>query len=73
MVTDEEEKENKSVQQQLPNNNKRIVLTEKDVPGASFGNKKPEEYHNEQLKRWLRCRGASVKGNRKELLARYLI
>ena len=34
MVSNEAEKENKSIQQQLPNNNKGIVLTEKDVPGA---------------------------------------
>ena len=56
MVSDEAEKENKSVQQQLPNDNKRIVLSEKDVSAASFDNRRPEECHNEQLKRW-RCFG----------------
>lgn len=51
---------------------KRVVLTEDDVPGASFKNKDPQVFHNEQLKRWLKCRGASVGGNRGELLTRYV-
>ena len=42
---------------------KRVVLTEEDVPGASFKNKDPQVFHNEQHKRWLKCRGASVGGN----------
>ena len=41
---------------------KEIVLTEDDVPGTSFKNKDPQIFPNEQLKRWLKCRGASVGG-----------
>ena len=29
----------------------KIVLTEDDVPGASFKNNDPQVFHNEQLKR----------------------
>ena len=48
----------------------RIVLTGNDVPGASLNGKKPEELKNEELKRWLKCRGASVSGTRTRLLQR---
>ena len=49
---------------------KRLILTEDDVPGASFQGKNPELFHVCQLKRWLKCRGASTTGNRSELLDR---
>ena len=52
---------------------KKIVLTEDDVPGASFKNKDPQIFHNEPLKRWLKSRGASVGGSRRELLARFVV
>ena len=45
----------------------KIVLIEDDVPGVSFKNRDPRTFHNEQLKRWLKCRGASVGGSRTEL------
>ena len=52
---------------------KKIVLTEDDVPGASLKNKDPQIFHHEPLKRWLKCRGASVGGSRRELLARFVV
>ena len=54
---------------------KKIVLTEADVPRASisFKNKDPAIFHKEQLKRWLKCRGASVGSSRRELLARFVV
>lgn len=48
----------------------RIILTENDIPGASLQNRKPENLQNEELKRWLKCRGGSVGGNRVQLLER---
>ena len=55
---------------QACNKKKRINLAENDVPGASFKNKEPELFHNDQLRRWLKCRGASTSGNRSQLLQR---
>ena len=55
---------------QACNKKKRINLTENDVPGASFKDKEPELFHNDQLRRWLKCRGASTSGNRSQLLQR---
>ena len=52
---------------------KKIVLTEDDVPGASFKNKDPQIFHHEPLKRWLKSRGASLGGSRRELLARFVV
>ena len=46
------------------------ILTEDDVPGASLEGRKPEQLKNDELKRWLRCRGASVSGTRVQLLER---
>ena len=48
----------------------RIILTEDDIPGASLQNRKPESLKIEELKRWLKCRGGSVGGNRLQLLER---
>ena len=76
-ATDAKSHENKDIQSHSKSENfkKKIVLTEADVPGASisFKNKDPEIFHNEELKRWLKCRGASVGGNRRELLARFVV
>ena len=47
-----------------------IILCENDVPGASFGTNDIEECSNEQLKRWLGCRGLKKTGNRRELIQR---
>ena len=52
---------------QACNKEKRINLTENDVPGASVQDKETELFHNDQLRRWLKCRGASTSGNRSQL------
>ena len=66
-ATDVKSHENKDIQSHSKSENfkKKIVLSEEDVPGASFKNKDPQVFHNEQLKRWLKCRGASVGGSRR--------
>ena len=46
------------------------ILTEDDIPGASLKGRKPEQLKNDELKRWLKCRGASVSGTRVQLLER---
>ena len=48
---------------QACNKKKRINVTENDVPGASFKDKEPELFHNDKLRRLLKCRGASTSGN----------
>ena len=74
-ATDAKSHENKDIQGHSKSENfkKKIILTEDDVPGASFKNKDPQIFHNEQLKRWLKCRGASVGGSRRELLTRFVV
>ena len=74
-VTDAKSHENRDIQVHLESENfkKNIVLTEDDVAGASFKNKDPQIFHNEQLKRWLKCRGASVRTSRRELLATFAV
>ena len=47
-----------------------LVLSENDVPGASLNGRKPEELTIPQLKRWLQCRNASVKGKKADLVTR---
>ena len=47
-----------------------VILTEEDIPGASLQKRKPENLKNEELRRWLKCRGGSVGGNRVQLLER---
>ena len=46
----------------------RTILTEDDVPGASLKGRKTEQFKNDELKRWLKRRGASVSGTRMQLL-----
>lgn len=46
------------------------VLTEEDVPGAKFIHQSIEEHTNLQLKRWLKCRGLTTSGKRKDLIER---
>jgi len=48
----------------------RTILKEDDIPGASLKGRKAEQLKNEELKRWLKCRGASVSGTRMQLLQR---
>ena len=56
---------NRSKNKTLP-----TILTEDDVPGASLKGRKPEQLKNDELKGWLRCRGAIVSGTRVHLLER---
>ena len=74
-ATDSKSHENKDIQGNSKSKNfkRKIALTEDDVPGALFKNKDPQIFHNEQLKHWLKCRGASVGGSRRELLARFVV
>ena len=47
------------------------LLTEKDIPGASFNGEDPSELNVIQLKRWLICRDAPTTGKKPELIQRY--
>ena len=42
-----------------------------DVPGASLCGRNPETLKIPELKQWLLCRGASTKGRKADLVARY--
>ena len=46
------------------------ILSEKDIPGASLDGRKPENLKVAELKCWLVCRGAPVKGKKVDLVAR---
>ena len=48
----------------------RVILTEGDIPGVSLQERKPENLKKEELKRWLKCIGGSIGGNRVQLLER---
>ena len=49
---------------------KATILTQNDgVPGFKFEGE-PAKYTEEQLKRWLKCRGSKQTGKREDLLAR---
>lgn len=39
-------------------------LCEKDVPGAALAGRNPSDLKVVELKRWLMCRGASVRGKK---------
>ena len=39
-----------------------VLLTEKDIPGASLEGRKPAEQKDADLVFWLRCRGDPCKG-----------
>ena len=54
----------------LKNKTLPTILTEDDVPGASLKGRKAEQLKNDELKGWLRCRGAIVSGTRVQLLER---
>ena len=41
-----------------------ICLREEDVPGASLNGRNPSQLHVVELKRWLRCRGATTAGRK---------
>ena len=48
-----------------------LILSEKDIPGASLDGRKPENLKIAELKFWLACRGAPLKGKNADLVARY--
>ena len=48
-----------------------MELCEEDVPGASLQGRDPSELKIPELKRWLTCRGAPLKGKKADLVARY--
>ena len=47
-----------------------MALEEKDIPGACGWD--PSELKILQLKRWLACRGAPLKGKKSDLVARFV-
>ena len=49
---------------------REIMLTEEDVPGASLSGRKPADLKVSELKRWLLCRGASLRGKKADLVGR---
>ena len=49
-----------------------MELQEKDVPGASLCGRDPSELKIPELKRWLACRGAPLKGKKADLVARFV-
>lgn len=51
-------------------NEAEITLSESDVPGAKLPKSTLELNLVKDLKRWLLCRGQSVKGNKTMLIAR---
>ena len=63
-------KDNNSVEKAKNLGSCRVILTEEDIPGASLQKRKPENLKNEELRRWFKCRGGSVGGNRVQLLER---
>ena len=46
------------------------ALREDDVPGASLKGQQPNALKIPELKRWLLCRGASVRGKKADLVSR---
>ena len=48
-------------------------LQEKDIPGASLNGRDPDTLKVPELKRWLICRGASIRGNKPDLISRHVI
>ena len=45
-------------------------LREEDVPGASLTGRDPGTLKIPELKRWLQCRGASIRGKEADLVLR---
>ena len=45
-----------------------VILMGDDVHGAALGDQVPEQLKMDGLKRWLHCRGATVSGNKAELV-----
>lgn len=50
-----------------------LQLLETDgVPGAQLLMDRLELYHNDDLKRWLKCRALKLDGNKTDLIQRYI-
>ena len=50
-----------------------MSLREKDVPGASLKGRDPSELKIPELKRWLACRAAPLKGKKADLVAKLAV
>lgn len=50
--------------------NERHYVSEKAVPGAALNGRSPASLTIPELKRWLLCRDASLKGKKADLVAR---
>ena len=48
----------------------RRSLIEEDIPGASLNGRDPGCLKVQELKRWLQCRGVSVRGKKADLVQR---
>ena len=49
-----------------------MALQEKDIPGASLCVRDSSELKIPELKQWLACRGAPLKGKKSDLVARFV-
>ena len=49
-----------------------MELREEDIPGASLHGREPSDLKIPELKRWLACRGAPLKGKKADLVARFV-
>ena len=47
-----------------------VCLREEDIPGASLNGRQPSQLHVVELKRWLKCRGATTAGKKADLVKR---
>ena len=47
-----------------------VCLREEDIPGASLNGWQPSQLHVVELKRWLKCRGATTAGKKADLVKR---
>ena len=46
-----------------------VFISERDIPGSGLNGRLPETLTVPELKRWLQCRNASVKGKKADLVA----
>ena len=52
----------------MNNTTEPMILVESDIPGASLDGWDPSKLHVVELKRWLKCRGASLSGRKADLV-----
>ena len=57
----------------LPGSSPLISLREQDIPGASLNGREPNQLHVVELKRWLKCRGATTGGKKQDLVKRLVL